>query len=97
MGVRTYLVNEDDTRNNLSDTLVNITFHDLVDFLPQLFGHLGPPTLHQASHHAHDVLPALWPRIRRVQVSESHVLHKFFPLVDVSLWEGDVRFRLKVV
>ena len=93
----THLVDEYHPRHNLCHTLIYITFHDPIHFPSKLLCDFCPSTLHQTTHYAHDVLASLWSRIGSIEVTQSHVLHEFFALVDVALREWDVRFRLQVV
>lgn len=70
-----HLVDKEDTRHELGHALVDVPVHHPVDLGPQLFGDLGLLLLHHLAHHAHHILPALRPRVRRVQVMQRHVLH----------------------
>jgi hypothetical protein len=85
-----YFVNKDNTRNNFRHPLVDIALDDLVNLSSQLFCHLSPAALYETAHDAHNVLPALWPRIRRIKVAKRDVLNKFLALVDITFGKGNV-------
>lgn len=63
-----YLIDKENTRNKLSNTLVNVFVDDLVDFCPQLVGNLSLPWLHELTHHAHDILTTLRLRVGNVEI-----------------------------
>jgi hypothetical protein len=44
---RLYLVNEDNARDDLGYTLVNISFNDLVHFTAQLIRYFGPTRVNE--------------------------------------------------
>lgn len=92
----TYLVNKQHARDKFSHALIDIPADDLVDFFPQLVRNLRLLRLHQLSHHAHNVLTALRPRIGNVEIVESHILDDFLLLVHFALGYGDVFLRLQV-
>jgi hypothetical protein len=94
---RPHLVDEQHARDQLGDALVDVRVDDLVDLGPQLVRHLCPAALDELPHDAHDVLPALRPRVRHVEVVQRHVLDNLLLLVHVALGQRDVLFRLKVV
>lgn len=91
-----HLVDEEDAGDQLRHALVNIPVHDLVNLLPQLVRNLSLLRLHQLAHHAHDILPALRPRIRYVEVMQRHILHNLLLLMHIPLWHGHVLLRLEV-
>ena len=63
-----HLVDEQNARNQLSEALIDVLVHHLVDLPPQLVCDLGLLWLHQLSHHRHDILATLGPSIGHVQV-----------------------------
>lgn len=94
--MRSDLINEDDTRDDLCDALVHITLHDLVYFFPQLLRNFRTTTFDETPHNTHDVLSTLRPCVCCIKVAQCHVLHKLFPLVNVALRQRNVCFRLQV-
>ena len=63
-----YLVNEQHTRNQLRNTLVDVLVDHLVYLASELLRDLCLPWLHQLTHHAHYVLPSLRSCVRNVKV-----------------------------
>jgi hypothetical protein len=92
-----YLVDEDDAGDDLRHALVDVPLHDAVHLPPELVRDLAAARLHERAHDAHDVLPALRARVRRVEVREAHVLHELLALVHVALGQRHVRLALEVV
>ena len=85
------LVNKENSRHQLSHTVVNVFIDDLVYLSSQFIGDFRFLRLHELPHHGHDVLPALGPRIGHVQVVEGDVLDDFLPLVNIALTENCVK------
>jgi hypothetical protein len=81
----THLVDEEDTRDQLCNTLFDVLVDNLVDLSPQLVRNFRPSSLDQLSHHTHDILSSLRSSIRHVQIMERHILDKLFALVHISL------------
>ena len=79
------LVNKENSRHQLSHTVVNVFIDDLVYLSSQFIGDFRFLRLHELPHHGHDVLSALRSRIGDIQVVKSHVLNYFLPLVDIPL------------
>ena len=71
-------VDENHAGNNLCYALVNITFNNLLDFPTKLIGYFCSPSFYEAAHDRHDVLPALWTCVGRIEVAEGNVLNHFF-------------------
>lgn len=92
----THFVDEQHAGHQLRDPLVDVPVHDLVDLHPQLLRDLRLLGLHQLAHHAHDVLPALRPRVRHVQIVQRDVLHNLLLLVHIPLRDRHVLLRLEV-
>jgi len=67
-GEGAYFVDEEDAGDQLGETLVDISIHDLVDLCAQLFRDFSLLWLHQLAHHTHDILSTLRPRIRNVKI-----------------------------
>ena len=93
----THLVDKDNTRNNLSYTLIDVTFHNSVDFFTKFLRNFSPPAPNQTAHDAHNILSALWSGIGRVQVPEGYILNNHFSFVHIALREGYVCFRFEIV
>lgn len=91
-----YLVDEQDARNELGNALVNVLVDDLVDLGAELVGDFRLARLHQLAHHAHDVLPALGPRVGHVQIVQRHVLDHLLLLVHVALGHRHVLLGLEI-
>jgi hypothetical protein len=91
-----YLVDEEHTRYKLSDTLVDVLVDDLVDFTAQLLCDLGLARLHQLAHHAHNILAALRPCVRDVQVVQSDILHNVLLLVHIAFGHRHVLLGLQI-
>lgn len=91
-----YLVDEEDTGNELRNALVDVAVDDLVDLLAQLLRNLGLLGLHELSHHAHHILSTLGPGIGHVQIVQRHILDDFLLLVDLSLRYGHVFLSFKI-
>jgi hypothetical protein len=85
-----HFINKDNTRNDFRHPLVDIALDDLVNFSSQFFCHLRSAALYETAHDAHNVLPALWPRIRRIKVAKCDVLNEFLALVNVTFGKGHV-------
>lgn len=91
-----YLVDEEDTGNELRNALINVAVDDLIDLLAQLLRDFGLLGLHELSHHAHHILSTLGPGIGHVQVMQRHILDNFLLLVDLSLRHGHVFLSFKI-
>jgi hypothetical protein len=91
-----YLVDEEHTRYELGNTLINVLVDDLVDLAAQLLCDLGLARLHQLAHHAHNILAALWSCIRDVQIVKRDILHDILLLVHITLGHGHVLLSLQV-
>lgn len=93
----THLINEQHSRHQLCDSLLDVPVDDLVDLSSQLVRHLGPSTLHQLTHHAHDVLSSLRSSVGHVEIVQSNVLDELLLLVDVSFGKRNVGLGLEIV
>ena len=91
------LINEDDSRNDLCNTLIHVALDDFIDFSAKFIGDLCPATLDETAHDAHNVLAALWSGICGVKITKGDVLNEFFALVDIALGQRDIGFGLEVV
>ena len=91
-----YLVDEEHTRYKLGNTLIDVLVDDLVDFAAQLLCDLGLARLHQLAHHAHNVLTALWPCVRDVQIVKRDILHDILLLVYITLGHGHVLLGFQI-
>jgi hypothetical protein len=91
-----YLVDEEHTRYELGDTLINVLVDDLVDLAAQLLCDLGLARLHELAHHAHNILTALWPCVRDVQIVKRDILHNILLLVYIALGHGHVLLGFQI-
>ena len=91
-----YLVDEEHTRYKLGNTLIDVLVDDLVDFAAQLLCDLGLARLHQLAHHAHNVLTALWPCVRDVQIVKRDILHNILLLVYITLGHRHVLLGFQI-
>lgn len=89
-----YLVDEEYTWDKLGDALVDISADHFVDLLSQLICDLGLFRFHELTHHAHDVLSTLWPRVRYIEVMQRHVLDYLFLLMNLTLGYGHILLSL---
>lgn len=71
-----HLVDEENSRHQLGDALVDVLVHHLVDLATQLVGDLGFFRFQQLAHHGEHVLAALRLRVGRVQIVQGHVLKR---------------------
>jgi len=94
---RTHLIDEQHSRHQLCDSLLDVPVHDLVDLSSQLVRDFSPSTLHQLTHHAHDVLSSLGSSVGHVEIVQRHVLNELLLLVDVSFGKGNVGLGLEIV
>lgn len=78
------LVDEEHSGHQFSHSLVDVLVHHLVDLLSQLLCYFSLLRFHHLAHHTHEVLSSLWLRIRLVQVMQSHILHYFLLLMNIS-------------
>lgn len=76
-----YLINKKNTGHKLSNTLIDISADHFIDLIPQLVCDLCLLRLHELTHHTHDILPPLRPRICNIKVVQRHVLYYLFLLV----------------
>ena len=79
-----HFVDEQHTRNQLCDALVDVAVNNLVDFVSQLFRDFSLLPLTKLIHDCYDVVATDWFGVRRVQVVQCDVLYDFFPLVHVA-------------
>lgn len=91
------LIDEDDSWNDLRNTLVNIALDDLIDLSAKFIGDFCPATLYKTAHDAHNILATLWSSICGVKVTKGDVLNEFLALVNIALGQGDIGFRLEVI
>lgn len=96
VAVMTYLVNEEHTRHQLGNTLVNVLVYDLVDLSPQLVGDFRLSWLHELTHHAHDILATLRSSVGDIEIVQSDILHNLLLLVDFTLGHRHVLLSLEV-
>jgi hypothetical protein len=82
----TYFIDEDNPRDDLCHALFYITFHNTFHLSSKFFGHFCSTSFDEATHHTHDILPSLWAGIRRIKISQCHILENFLPFVDISFW-----------
>ena len=90
-------IDEDDSWNDLRDTLVNITLDNFINLSAKLIGDFCPATLDETAHDAHNILAALWSSICGIEVTKSDVLNELLALVDIALGQRDIGFRLEVI
>ena len=70
--------------------MVDIALNDFINLSAQFLCHLRSAALYETAHDAHNVLPALWPRIRRIKVAKCDVLNKFLALVNITFGKRNV-------
>jgi len=90
-------IDEDDTWNDLCDTLVNVALDDFVDFSAKFIGDLCPATLDETAHYAHNVLAALWSSVCGIKIAECDILDEFLALVNIALGQRNIGFGLEVI
>lgn len=88
------LVDEQDTRHQLGDPLINILIDNFINLLSQLLCDFCLFRLHDAAHKTSEVTTSLGLSIADVQVMQSDVLHDFLLLVHVSLGQRYVLLSL---
>ena len=71
----TYFVYEYHSRDNFSNTLIDVPLHNLINLSSQFVGDLSTTTFHKTSHYTHDILPALWSCICCVQIPQRNILN----------------------
>jgi len=91
------LIDEDDSWNDLCDTLVNVALDDFIDFSAKFIGDFCPATLDETAHDAHNILAALWSGVCGVKITKGDVLNEFLALVNIALGQRDIGFGLEVV
>ena len=91
------LIDEDDTRNDLCNTLVNVAFDDFIDFPAKFICDLCPAALDETAHYAHNVLAALWSGVCGIKIAEGDILNEFLALVNIALGQRDIGFGLEVI
>ncbi|KAI6757673.1 hypothetical protein HG531_003498 [Fusarium graminearum] len=91
-----YLIDKQNTRHKLSDTLVDVLADHFVDLATQLVRNLRHLGLHQLAHHTHNVLAALGTRIGHIQVVQRNILYDFLLLVHLALGNGHILLRLEI-
>src|SRR5579872_4015015 len=64
------LVNENDTRDNLCNALVNIAFDNFVDLSSKFIGDFRPATLDETAHDTHNILATLWSSVCSIKIAE---------------------------
>jgi hypothetical protein len=88
------LVDEEDTRYELSNALVDVTIDDLVDLSSQFLCNLCLFRFHDLTHETHEVIAALGTSIGHVEIVQGNILYDLFLFVNVTLWEGNVLLSL---
>ena len=91
------LIDEDDSWNDLCNTLVNIALDDFINLSAKLIGDFCPATLDQTAHDTHNILTALWPGVCGVKVTKGDILNEFLALVNIALGQRDIGFGLEII
>ena len=92
-----HFVDEEDAGDELSDSMIDIPVHDLVNFEAQLLCDLSFLWTIDLGHEGKEVVTTLWSRVSHIQIMECHILHDLLLLVDVSLRDWNVLFSFKII
>ena len=79
----TYFIYEYQSKENFSNTLIDVPLHNLINLSSQFVGDLRTTTFHKTSHYTHDILPTLRSHIRPVQFPRCNTFHYVYGLL---LW-----------
>lgn len=90
------LIDEKNSRDKLSNTLVYVPVDNLIDLTSQLLSNLSLLGLHNLTHKTHEVIASLRLGIGHIEVMESDILDNLLLLVDVSLGKRYIFFSFKV-
>ena len=91
------LIDEEDTWNKLSNTMIDILVHNFVDFKAELFGNFGFLGSINLAHERQEVVSSLWASVCNVQIMKSNILYNFLFLVDITFRDRYILFSLKIV
>ena len=92
-----YLIDEEDTWDELCDTMIDIAVHNLINFETQLLCDLrllGPVHLR---HKAEEIVATLRPGICYIEIVKSHVLDNLLSLMDIALGNWNVLFGFQII
>jgi len=92
----TNLINEENTRDQLRNALVDVFADNFVDLLSQLVRDLGHFWLHQLTHHAHNILSSLWSRIGDIKIVQCDILNNLLLLVYISFGDWYILLGLQI-
>jgi len=90
-------IDEEDTGHELSDTVVDVAVHDLVDLKSQLLGDFSLLRSVDLGHETHEIVATLGSGVGNIKIVKGHILNDFLSLVDVTLGDGNVLLSLKIV
>lgn len=91
-----YLIDEEHSRHKLSDAVVNVLVHNLVDFESQFFCDFSLLGSVHLGHQRHEVVSSLGPSISYVEIVKSHILDNFFFFVNIAFRNWNVFFGLQI-
>jgi len=91
------LINEQDTWNELSDTVIYVFVDDFVDFKSQFLGDFGFLWSINLTHQRKEIVTTLRTSVGHIEIVEGDILNNFFFLVNISFWNWNVLFSFKIV
>ena len=92
-----HLINEEDTWNELRDTVINIAVHNLINFETQLLCDLSLLRSVNLGHKTKEVVATLGPGICYIEIVKSHILNNLLSLMDVALGHWNVLFGFQII
>lgn len=90
------LIDEEHSRDKFSNTLVDVSVDNFVDFASEFLGHFGFFRFHDLTHKTHKIVSALRTSVGHIQIVKSDILNNFFLFVDISLRKRNVLFSFKI-
>ena len=87
-------IDEEDSRDQFGDSVVDVFVDDFVDFLSELLSDFSFLGLHDLAHHGDEIVAALRSGIGHVKILQSDILDDVLFLVGFTLGDRDVLLGL---
>ncbi len=91
------LIDEQDTWNKLSNTVIYVFVDDFVDFKSEFLGDFGFLWSVDLTHQRKEIVTTLRTSVGHIEIVEGDVLNDFFLFVDISFWNWNILFSFEII
>jgi len=91
-----HLIDEENTRDKLSNALVDVSIDYFVDLTSKFLGNFCLLRLHDLSHQTHEIVTPLRTSIGHIKIVKGDILNNFFLFVDISFGKRYILLSLKI-